>query len=181
VRLRYHGVFESGQFKGRTYTWQRVDLSGRFESGGFANAVAHLEVGGALTGAAGLRVRVAADLGHALDGERQLTLGADTGLRGYDPNTFDGTSRVVTNLEWRHRITGELLHVAAIGLTGFADAGKSWAARVGPSTEGWRGDIGAGILMELTRASLVRILRFEVAVPDRGRKPVYLITTDSLF
>jgi hypothetical protein len=181
VRLRYHGTFESGQFAGRTYTWQRVDLSGRFEGGGFANAVTHLEVGGAITGSAGLRVRVAADLGYSLDGERQLTLGADTGLRGYDPNTFDGTSRVVTNLEWRHRLTGELLHVAAIGLTGFADAGKTWAARVGPSTEGWRGDVGAGILMELTRASLVRILRFEVAFPDRGGRPVFLITTDSLF
>ena len=181
IRFRYHGVFQSGQFKDRTYTWQRVDLSGRFESGSFANAITHLEVGGALTGKAGLRVRVAADLGHNLDGERQLTLGADVGLRGYDPNTFDGTSRVITNLEWRHRITGELLHVAAIGLTGFADAGKSWAARVGPSTDGWRGDVGAGILMELTRASLVRILRLEVAVPDRGHKPVYLITTDSLF
>ena len=181
ARLRYHAVFEAGQFAGRTYTWQRADLSGRFESGGFANAITHLEVGGAITGAAGLRVRVAADLGHDLDGERQLTLGADTGLRGYDPNTFDGTSRVITNLEWRRRITGELLHIAAIGLTAFADAGKSWAARVGPSTEGWRGDVGAGVLVELTRASLVRIIRFEVALPDRGGKPVYLVTTDSLF
>lgn len=180
-RLRYHGVFESGQFTGRTYTWQRADLSGRFEGGGFSNALTHLEVGGAITGPTGLRVRVAADLGYALDGERQLTLGADTGLRGYDPNTFDGTSRVVTNLEWRHRITGELLHVVALGLTGFADAGKTWAARVGPSTEGWRSDVGAGILMELTRAELVRILRFEVALPDRGGRPVFLVTTDSLF
>ena len=71
--------------------------------------------------------------------------------------------------------------MAALGLTGFADAGKTWAARVGPSTEGWRGDVGAGILMELTRAELVRIVRFEVAVPDRGRRPVFLVTTDSLF
>ena len=181
VRLRYHGVFESGQFEGRTYTWQRVDFSGRVESRGLGNAITHLEAGGAITGSAGVRVRVAADLGYALDGERQLTLGADTGLRGYDPNTFDGTSRVVTNVEWRHRITGELLHVAAIGLTAFADGGKTWGARVGPSTEGWRGDVGAGVLVELTRASLVRILRFEVALPDRGRRPVYLITTDSLF
>ena len=181
VRLRYHGVFESGQFVGRTYTWQRVDLSGRVESRGLGNAITHLEAGGAITGSAGLRVRVAADLGYALDGEKQLTLGADTGLRGYDPNTFDGTSRVVANVEWRHRITGELLHVAALGLTAFADGGKTWGARVGPSTEGWRGDVGAGMLVELTRTSLVRILRFEVALPDRGGKPIYLITTDSLF
>jgi hypothetical protein len=181
VRLRYHGAFESGQLRGRTYTWQRVDLSGRVESGGLGNAITHLEAGGAITGSAGVRIRVAADLGHALDGERQLALGADTGLRGYDPYTFDGTSRVVANVEWRSRITGELLHVAALGLTAFADGGKTWGARVGPSTEGWRGDVGAGLLVELTRTSVVRIVRFEVAVPDRGGKPVFLITTDSLF
>jgi hypothetical protein len=84
-------------------------------------------------------------------------------------------------VEWRHRVTGELLHIAAVGVTAFADAGKSWASRVGPSTEGWRSDIGAGILVELTRASNVKILRFEVALPDRGGKPIYLVTTDSLF
>jgi hypothetical protein len=158
-----------------------VDLSGRVESGGLGNAITHLEAGGAITGSAGVRIRVAADLGHALDGERQLALGADTGLRGYDPYTFDGTSRVVANAEWRGRITGELLHVAALGLTAFADGGKTWGARVGPSTEGWRGDVGAGLLVELTRTSIVRILRFEVAIPDRGRRPVYLVTTNSLF
>ena len=181
IRLRYHATFESGQLSGRTYTWQLVDLSGRVESGGLGNAITHLEAGGAITGAAGLRLRVAADLGRALDGERQLTLGADAGLRGYDPNTFDGTSRVVANLEWRRRITGELLHVAALGLTAFVDGGKTWGARVGRSTEGWRGDAGAGLLVELTRTSVVRTLRLELAFPDRGGGPVYLITTDSLF
>ncbi len=181
VRLRTRGTFETGQLSGRTYTWQRVDVSGRAEGRKLANVIAHLEAGGAITGSAGLRVRVAADLGHALDGERQLTLGSDLGLRGYDPNTFDGTSRVVANLEWRRRITGELLHVAALGVTAFVDGGKTWGARVGPSTGGWRGDVGAGLLLELTRASVARILRFEVAFPDRGGGPVYLLTTDSLF
>jgi hypothetical protein len=181
IRLRYHGAFEAGQLRGRTYTWQRADLSGRVESGSLGNTITHLEAGGAITGSAGVRIRIAADLGHALDGETQLALGADTGLRGYNPYTFDGTSRMVANAEWRGRITGELLHVAALGLTAFADGGKTWGARVGPSTEGWRGDVGAGLLVELTRASVVRIVRFEVAVPDRGGKPVFLITTDSLF
>lgn len=181
VRLRYQGTFEAGQLSGRTYTWQRADLSGRLENGSLGNSVSHLEVGGAITGSAGLRARVAADLGYNLDGERQLTLGADTGLRGYDPDKFDGTSRVVANAEWRGRITGELLHVAALGLTAFADCGKTWGARVGPSTAGWRSDVGAGLLVEVTRASVVRILRLEVAFPDRGGGPVYLVTTDSLF
>jgi hypothetical protein len=52
---------------------------------------------------------------------------------------------------------------------------------VGPSTQGWRSSAGAGLLVELTRASVVRIVRFEVALPDRGGGPVYLVTTDSLF
>ena len=89
-----------------------------------------------MIGKAGLRLRAAADFGHNLDGERQLTLGADTGLRGYDPNTFDGTSRAVANVEWRHRLTGEFLHIAVLGMTAFVDGGKTWGARVGPSTDG---------------------------------------------
>ncbi|OYV96039.1 MAG: hypothetical protein B7Z68_06225, partial [Acidobacteria bacterium 21-70-11] len=95
--------------------------------------------------------------------------------------TFDGTSRVVTNLEWRRRITGELLHVAVLGVTAFVDGGKTWGARVGPSTGGWRGDVGTGLLVEITRASVVRIIRLEVAYPDRGKGPVFQFTSDSLF
>ncbi len=181
TRLRYNGSLTVGQLKGRTYSWLLASLSGRIEQGGVANAVTHLEAGGAVTGGAGLRMRVAADLGYNLDAERQLTLGADTGLRGYDPNTFDGTSRVVINVEGRRRITGEILHVAMLGLTLFADGGKTWGARVGHSTEGWRGDVGAGLLVEITRASLVRVLRLEAAFPDRGKGPVFLVTTQSLF
>jgi hypothetical protein len=181
TRVRFGATFDAGRWRERTYLWSLADVTGRFESGDFTNTLTHLEVGGAVLGKAGLRLRAAADLGHRLDGERQLTLGADTGLRGYDPDTFDGTSRVIVNAEWRRRLTGEFLHVAVLGLTCFADGGKSWGARVGPSTEGWRGDAGVGLLLEITRASSVRIVRFEIAYPDRDSDPVFQITTQSLF
>jgi hypothetical protein len=181
TRVRYGAELDVGRWRERTYMWTRADLSGRVESGEIVNAVSHLECGGATIGKAGFRLRAAADLGHELDGDRQLTLGADSGLRGYDPDTFDGTSRLVANIEWRHRLTREFLHVAVLGVTAFADGGKTWGARVGPSTEGWRGDVGAGLLLEITRASVVRILRFEIALPDRGGDPVFQITTQSLF
>ena len=180
-RLRFRGSLTAGRLTGSTYSWVPAVLSGGVEGGAVANTIAHLEVGGAVTGSAGLRMRVATDLGHRLDGERQLTLGADVGLRGYDPNTFDGTSRMVTNLEWRRRITGELLHFMMLGVTTFADAGISWGARVGPDTGGWRGDAGVGLLAELTRTSVARVVRLEVAFPDRGGGPVFLVTTSSLF
>lgn len=181
TRLRYRASFDVGRWRERTYMWALADLSGRLESGDLANAVTRLELGGAMTGRAGLRLRAAVDLGHDLDGDRQLTLGADTGLRGYDPNLFDGTSRLVANLEWRHRLTGEFLHVAVLGVTAFADGGKTWGARVGPTTDGWRGDLGAGLLLEITRASVVRVLRLEIAFPDRGGHPVFQVTSQSLF
>ena len=181
TRVRYHAAFDVGRWRERTYMWARSDLTGRLENGSVANGVSHLELGGAMTGNAGFRLRAVADLGHQLDLDRQLTLGADTGLRGYDPDSFDGTSRLVTNIEWRHRLTGEFLHVAVLGVTLFGDAGRTWGERVGPSTEGWRSDVGAGLLLEITRASVVRILRLEVAVPDRGGEPVIQITSQSLF
>ncbi len=181
TRLRYRATLDMGRWRKRTYMWTLAALTGRIEGGNVANAVTHLELGGAMTGNAGFRLRVAADLGRDLDLDRQLTLGADTGLRGYEPDFFDGTSRVVTNVEWRHRLTGEFLHVAVLGMTAFADAGRSWAARVGPSSDGWRADVGVGLLIEITRASHVRILRLEAAMPDRGGGPVYQITTQSLF
>jgi hemolysin activation/secretion protein len=124
---------------------------------------------------------VSTDLGHNLDGDQQLALGADTGLRGWDPDTFDGTSRVVANLEWRHVLTGEVLHLGIIGGLVFVDAGKTWAPRVGPSTDGIRKDAGVGVLIESTRAALLRVIRVEVAFPDRGGKAVFLISGSSLF
>jgi hypothetical protein len=181
TRLRYHASLDMGRWRKRTYMWTVADLAGRLESGNLTNAVSHLELGGAMIGAAGFRLRVAADLGRNLDGDRQLTLGAESGLRGYEPDSFDGTSRIVTNVEWRHRLTGEFLHVAVLGVTAFGDGGRSWGARVGPSSEGWRGDVGAGLLLEITRASVVRILRLEVAMPDRGGGPVFQVTSQSLF
>lgn len=181
TRLRYRASFDVGRWRERTYMWAIADLTGRIESGDLANAVHHLELGGAVTGKAGFRARVAVDLGQRLDRDRQLALGADSGLRGYDPYAFDGTSRLVANVEWRRQLTGELLHLAVLGMTAFADGGKSWGGSVGPTSDGWRSDVGVGLLVEVTRASVVRILRLEVAFPDRGGGPVFQVTSQSLF
>ncbi|MDD5564268.1 MAG: hypothetical protein PHQ91_11190 [Thermoanaerobaculaceae bacterium] len=181
TRVKLDGLFNVGMLRGRQYSWLNLAASGRIERGGVGNAVTHVDFGTARTGPVGWRGRVALDLGHNLDGDRQLTLGADTGLRGWNPDTFDGTSRVVTNLEWRHVLTGEVLHLGIIGGVVFADAGKTWSPRVGPGTDGVRKDAGVGLLVESTRASLVRVIRIEVAFPDGGGKPLYLVSGDSLF
>jgi hypothetical protein len=181
ARFPVTAQFDVGSLAGRQYSWFQAAFEGRFEHGRMDNAVAHMVVGTAKTGSAGWRARLAMDLGHKLDLDQQLTLGADTGLRGWDPDTFDGTSRAVANVEWRHQLTGEVLHLAIFGVTVFADAGKTWNPRVGPSTEGWRRDAGIGLLIESTRAALLRVVRLEIAWPDHGKGPLFLVSSDSLF
>ena len=170
-----------GSLVGRQYSWVETSVAGRLEQGRMDNAVSHLVIATARTGPVGWRARLQMDLGHNLDLDQQLTLGADTGLRGWDPDTFDGTSRAVANMEWRRQVTGEVLHLAIFGIAVFADVGKTWNPRVGPSTEGWRRDAGVGLLIESTRASLLRIVRIEAAWPDRGKGPLILVVSESLF
>ena len=81
------------------------------------------------------------------------------------------------------RGTGNMALPAKVIIGGvvFADAGKTWAPRVGPSTDGIRKDAGVGLLIESTRAALLRVIRVEVAMPDQGGKPVFLISGTSLF
>jgi hypothetical protein len=179
-RLLLGGDLTVGRLDGAQYSWLNVNAEGRVDSG-LTNAVLHIDAGTARTGPTGWRARVAMDLGRELDRDRQLALGADVGLRGWDPGYFDGTSRAVVNVEWRHRLTGELLNLGILGLSVFADAGRSWGARVGRSTEGFRSDAGVGLHLELTRSSLVRAVRLELALPDDGRGPVFLATSTSLF
>lgn len=181
LRLPYQASFFQARMGGGWYRWLSLGSAGRLEKGDVADAVTRLEAGLAQLGERGFRVRGAVELGHRLGLDRQLTLGANTGLRGWDPDTFDGTSRAVVNAEWRQRLTGEVLHVVVLGLVVFADAGKTWGPRVGPGTNGWRADAGFGLLGEITRAAILRVVRLEVAYPDRGKGPVVLLTGVSLF
>ena len=180
-RLTFSSDVVLGLRRGAQYSWLVAGASGRADDGRAANVVLHAEAGTARTGAHGWRARVAADLGHSLDGERQLALGADSGLRGWDPFTFDGTSRAVANLEYRRRLTGEVLHLGIIGMTLFADAGRTWDARVGADSGGVRFAAGAGLAVEITRAAILRIVRLEVGFGDDGSGPILLLTGSPLF
>lgn len=180
-RLPLAGRFNASWLSGAQYSWLSVAAEGRAEEGRLDNAIAHLVVGTARVGPSGLRARLAMDLGQNLDGNVQLPLGADTGLRGWQPDYFDGTSRAVANLEWRHQIGGEVLHIAVLGVSAFVDVGRSWKPRVGQSTDGWRKDAGVGVLIESTRASKLRIIRIEAGWPDHGKGPVIVITGTPIF
>ncbi len=180
-RARFSGAFFVARLSARDYRWVEVRGTGRLAGAKPENVVLHGEIGVKTTGPRGLLARAVADVGHRLDRDRQLTLGADTGLRGWNPDTFDGTSRAVVNLEFRQQVGGEILHLGVLGVTVFLDGGRTWGARVGPGSGGWRGDVGVGVLFESTRASILRMTRFEVGFPDDGSGPVFLLLSGSLF
>jgi hypothetical protein len=116
-----------------------------------------------------------------LDRDRQLTLGADLGLRGWDPDYFDGTGRAVLNVQWRRLLMKEVLGLFSVGVVVFGDAGKTWDPRVGPGTDGIRFDAGAGLLFDLSHLGRSTLLRIDAAVPDDGNGVTVTISTSTIF
>ncbi len=121
------------------------------------------------------------DASHELDLDCQLTLGTDVGLRGWDPDTFDGTGRALVNAQWRTILFRDVLRLFSVGMVIFADAGKTWDPRVGRDTDGVRADAGVGLLLDLSRFSTSNLLRVEVAWPDDNTGPVVTLTGSALF
>jgi hypothetical protein len=169
---------------GRKGGWLLLgDLIGeaRIEDGGLNNGVLGLQIGAAQLGNRGWQLRFRTDVSRNLDSDRQLTLGADIGLRGWSPDTFDGTARALVNIQWRRLLLEDLFHVASLGMVVFADAGRTWRPRVGRGTDGIRTNLGVGVLADLSRIGISSLARVEVAVPDDGSGLTVTLTSSSLF
>ncbi len=108
------------------------------------------------------------DFGEKLDKDRQLLLGADTGLRGYDINTFSGDKRFVLNLEERTHLADDVFQLVSLGTAAFVDIG---AANSNSITELFSddvySDVGVGLRLCFPRSSGGGIVRIDVAVPLR--------------
>jgi len=108
------------------------------------------------------------DFGENLDKDRQLLLGADTGLRGYETNTFAGDKRMVLNLEERSHIADDVFQLVSLGTAVFVDVGGSTYNALGDlMTTDLYGDAGFGLRFCFPRASGGGIVRIDVAVPFR--------------
>lgn len=156
-------------------------LSGRVESGRARNVVVGVQATAAQIGDRGFQLRLLYETSHELDLDRQLTLGAEIGLRGWDPDFFDGTRRALINVQWRRIVFRDVLQLFSVGAEVFTDAGRTWNARVGRDTDGVRVDAGIGLIFDLSRFSTSNILRAEIAWPDDGSGYVIALTGQSLF
>ncbi|MEN9845860.1 MAG: hypothetical protein RIS36_1007 [Pseudomonadota bacterium] len=108
------------------------------------------------------------DFGEKLDKDRQLLLGADTGLRGYEINTFAGDKRMVLNLEERSHIADDIFQIVSLGTAIFVDVGGATSNALGDIlTTDLYGDAGFGFRFCFPRASGGGIARIDIAVPFR--------------
>jgi hypothetical protein len=119
-----------------------------------------------------------ADLAHRLDGESQLLLGGDTGLRGYPLRYEGGDRRLLFTLEQRFFSNRELFHLVHPGAAVFFDAGRAWFVDA-PSSKLDRffqlgdgkilKDVGLGLRLGSSRSSRGAVVHLDVAFPlDRA-------------
>jgi len=180
-RVVIDGTFHVAGHPGRWLLLGDAWLGGRLDEGRAHNVVVGVQATAAQIGERGFQFRLLFETSHGLDLDRQLTLGADIGLRGWDPDYFDGTGRALVNLQWRRILFRDVLELFSVGAEVFTDAGRTWDPRVGRDTDGVRADAGVGLVFDLSRFSTSNILRAEIAWPDDGSGYVISLTGQSLF
>jgi hypothetical protein len=180
-RVPVTGRFHTGKQRGNWLTLGDAWVSGRVEEDGGNNVVAGVQLSAAQLGTRGWQGRLLLEGSSRLDLDRQLTLGADIGLRGWSPDYFDGTGRALLNLQWRKLLKEEVFGLFSFGVLLFGDAGMTWEPRVGPDTDGVRFDAGVGLLFDMPRLGRTTLFRIDLAMPDDGRGPTLSLTTSSIF
>jgi hypothetical protein len=144
---------------------------GRIESGTARNTVAG--------GAARLYFRLAekwlsfallsADRGIRLDGDRQLLLGGDNGLRGYPAQYQPGDRRFLLTLEQRFYTPWYPFRLFRLGGALFFDMGRAWGGGFSDVPDrGLLKDVGAGLRIGNSRSALGNMIHVDVAVPLDG-------------
>lgn len=133
-----------------------------------------------------------ADLAHRLDGEEQLLLGGDSGLRGYPLRYQAGDRRVLLTLEQRFFTDREIFHVAHLGAAVFFDAGQAWfvdalSRRDVRLLQERRilKDAGIGLRLGSSRSSRGSVLHLDLAFPLDGSSSIervqWLVSTSDTF
>ena len=103
---------------------------------------------------------------HNLDEDQQLTLGGDTGLRGYPLRYQAGTAKALFTVEQRYYTDWYPFRLFRVGGAVFADAGRTWGRDVtGATSDGWLGDVGFGLRLGSSRSAFGNVIHIDLAFP----------------
>jgi hypothetical protein len=103
---------------------------------------------------------------HALDGEQQVLLGGDTGLRGYPLRYQAGRHKAVLTVEQRFHTDLYPWRLFRVGYAAFFDAGRIWGQD--PRATAGRGtlyDVGVGLRLTSPRSSSGTVIHIDLALP----------------
>lgn len=119
------------------------------------------------------------DVGLNLSAGRELTIGADTDLRGY-PNYWQrGDRRAVLNIERRQFFKAHILNLFRVAAAGFVDVGQAWDSedRI-EQTDSLLADAGFGLRFASSKSRSNHMLHLNVAFPftDRDTTDPYVFS-----
>jgi outer membrane protein assembly factor BamA len=116
------------------------------------------------------------DFGHALDGDTELTLGGDNGLRGYPLRYQSGSARALLTLEQRFYTDWYPWRLFRVGGAVFTDIGRSFGSSAVPTEQlGTLRDIGFGLRFANSRTALANVLHLDVAFPLDGDRSIHSV------
>ncbi len=126
------------------------------------------------------------DVVDRLDGERQLLLGGDSGLRGYPLRYQDGDRRFLLTLEQRFFTDWHLFELFHVGAAVFLDLGRAWFEGAPTGVGGGvLKDVGFGLRIGQSRSGRGTMTHLDVAFPldgdDSIRRVQFLIATSESF
>ena len=98
-----------------------------------------------------------------------LTLGGDTGLRGYPLRYQSGDQRALLTLEARGFSDLYLFRLFRVGGAAFYDVGRAWggqnASLAANGNTDWLSNIGVGLRISSTRTAFGNVLHIDLAAP----------------
>lgn len=154
-------------------------LASRLEDNGLENSLYRTEakafkvlgpryIGKRFIGKHTLAANFVLEYGDGLDRDRELLIGADNLLRGYEAKTFTGDKRWAINLEDRVHLYEDLFKLVSLGFAGFVDIGGATSEPLGNLfTDRMYGNVGVGLRLAFPRSTGGRVLRFDIAMPFR--------------
>jgi hemolysin activation/secretion protein len=128
-----------------------------------------------------------AGVGSDLDADHELTIGGDTGLRGYPLRYQAGSATALVTFEQRFFTGRSLWGLADLGAAAFFDMGRAWGRPgLGPAENlGLLKDVGFGLRLGTSRSALGNVVHIDVAFPLDGDRSIegvqFLVQTKRSF
>jgi outer membrane protein assembly factor BamA len=173
---------------GRSTTLLFWDFSGRFTEGALYNGIMDASVRYYNKESKNwlFFTTLAGTKGWRLDLDNQITLGGDTGLRGYPLRYQDGTERALFTIEQRYFTDWYLFRLWRVGGAVFFDAGRTWGrAPLAAPSLGLLTDAGFGLRIGNARSGLGNVIHVDLAFPFNGdptiKRVQFLVQTEHSF